>query len=321
MKNGLLLCFTLAVSILFADPFPTVLGDCTLQMDTGDEQFRLELTDHIIQSAHDMAEDFGAITPGPFSIILVATHDEFIRQTRGHSPEWSIAVAMPGMSRIVLQSPAIIHISMNRFMDVIVHELNHMYVYRVQNSATIPVWFVEGLAMRSSGEFSILYKLRISQAKWRGQLIPISRLYSMQTQQTHSVNLAYGQSAAAIEAMEYYYGQPVFSLIFEQMNRSVNPDNAVRRMDFTTAFQSVTRDDLLDFQEKYVEFIRKNYNWLFLLEISSIILVILPIILTGGYIIKRYRNRKKLMQWELEEALEDLGIPVDGIPHKDELPN
>jgi len=315
--------FTLLIwiSLLWAVPFPTALGNCTLQMDTGDEEFRVELTEHIIQSAQQMVDDFGIVDAKDFSVILVATHDEFIRQTRGHSPEWSIAVAMPNSSRIVLQSPAIIHISMNRFMEVVVHELNHIYIYRIQNSATMPAWLMEGMAMQSAGEFSILHKLRISQAKWRNQLIPISRLHSMHTQTSRSVDLAYGQSAAAVSAMEYFYGQPVFSLIFELMDQSVNPKNEARMIDFITAFHTVTGDDQLDFQEKYFAFIRQNYNWLFLLEISSIVFIILPFIVTGGYFYKRYRNRKKLQLWELEEALEDLGIAGDVYPSKDDLPN
>ncbi|MFQ6610078.1 MAG: peptidase MA family metallohydrolase, partial [Fidelibacterota bacterium] len=277
-----------------------------------------ELMDHIIQSTNEFVKDYGPVKMKDFSVVLVATKDDFIRQTKGHSPEWSIAVAMPGLSKVVLQSPAITHMSMSRFMDVVVHELNHIFVYRIKNSATFPAWFIEGLAMRSSGEFSILYKLRISQAKWRNQLIPLSRLYSMQTQATQSVNLAYGQSAAAVDAMEYFYGQSVFSLIFETMDHSVKSG---RHVDFYSAFKKTTGDDQLDFQEKYLDFIRQNYNWLFLVEISSIIFVLLPIIVTGGYFYKRYRNKKKLQLWELEEALEELGISGDQFNSENNLPN
>ena len=48
---------------------------------------------------------------------------------------------------------------------VIIHELNHIYLYRIPNHHSIPSWFKEGLAMRNSIEFSLTHKIEISKSK------------------------------------------------------------------------------------------------------------------------------------------------------------
>ena len=54
------------------------------------------------------------------------------------------------------------------------------------------------------------------------------------------------------------------------------------------------------------QFLLKNYNWMFLLNSYNLIFVFLPIIVIGGYFYKKYKNKKLLKKWEIEELLEDL---------------
>ena len=52
---------------------------------------------------------------------------------------------------------------------------------------------------------------------------------------------------------------------------------------------------------------------MFLLNAYNLIFIFLPIIVIGGYFYKKYKNRKLLKKWEIEELLEDL--------HSNEEPN
>jgi hypothetical protein len=300
----------LILTAVYGGTFQTAMGDCEILLDAGDKDLEKKITQITIDVSEKMVKEFGDVKPKDFSIVVVPSKDEFIRKTKGHAPEWSMAVAMNRTSTIILQSPAITHISYNRFLDVVVHELNHLYLYRISQNGSFPSWFSEGLAMRQAGEFSVLHKIRISQAKWRNDLLPISRIHSMRIHPTNKISLAYGQAAAAVYAMEYYYGSSVFALIFEEMN-GLGLNSTKVKADFQTAFQRVTHNDQLDFQDKYFSYIRENYNWLFLLKITNLVFISLPIILVGGYYYKRNRNKKKLAFWQAEEELEDLQNIID----------
>ena len=181
--------------------------------------------------------------------------------------------------------------------EVLVHELNHIYMFRIPNYYTMPSWFKEGVAMRSSNEFSLLHKIEISKSNWQKQTIPLKRLQNIGIYSGGRVKLAYGESAAAVEALEYYYGEDILSTILKEMRLG---------FDFQQALQSSINQDFLDFQIKFEIYLENNFNWVFLLRATKFVYVILPIILIIGFIYHRHRGKKITKQWEIEEHLENL---------------
>ena len=69
--------------------------------------------------------------------------------------------------------------------------------YLLIKNVSIPSWFVEGLAMKFSKEFSFLHKIEISKAIWKNTLIPLDGLKNFNTKNKFQVKLAYAQAAAA----------------------------------------------------------------------------------------------------------------------------
>ena len=102
--------------------------------------------------------------------------EEFYVKSKGPVPEWGIAVAKLNPDRIILKAPGIANISFTRMKEVIVHELNHIYLYRIQDHYSMPSWFKEGMAMRSSNEFSLLHKIEISKSQWQNKTLPLTQL-------------------------------------------------------------------------------------------------------------------------------------------------
>ncbi|MBC8478874.1 MAG: hypothetical protein H8D46_00300, partial [FCB group bacterium] len=156
-------------------------------------------------------------------------------------------------------------------------------------------------AMRSASELSLIQKINISKARWNQSLIPLSKLSSMRVRRNWEINQAYGQSAAAVYAMQYYYGEDIHYAILDLLRSDQNGFSG-----FEQILEKLTGDDILDFQEKYDQYIRQTYNWLFLLRASNFVFAALPVILVAGYLIRRKKNRKKLQLWELEEELDQL---------------
>ena len=83
---------------------------------------------------------------------------------------------------------------------------------------------------------------------------------------------------------------------------------------FEDALDAATGERFADFQVKFELYMEANFNWIFLLQASNYIYVILPLILVLGFIYHRYRNKNILAKWEMEEEL-------DNIEWNEELPN
>jgi hypothetical protein len=117
--------------------------------------------------------------------------------------------------------------------------------------------------------------------------------------------LAYGESAAAIEALQYYHGEDIPIHILDAMRNG---------KEFIAALESTINEEYIEFQIKFEMYLKENYNLVFLLRFTNYLYVILPIILVLGFLYRNHRNKLKLKQWKIEEEL-------DNSEWTNELPN
>jgi hypothetical protein len=283
-------------TLAFSDTFSTALGECTLEIYGG----RVEDIPEIVQLLKDesviLVEELGEVTLRTYSIYITSNMDDFYEKSKGPVPEWGIAVAKLNPDRAILKSPGIANISFTRMKEVIIHELNHIYMFRIPNYYSMPSWFKEGMAMAGSNEFSLLHKIEISKAYWQNQTIPLQRLRNMSIHNKGKIKLAYGESAAAIEALQYYYGEDTPLNILDEMRNG---------KEFGEALESSINEEYIEFQIKFEIYLEENYNWVFLLRSAKYLYVIMPVILVLGFIYRTHRNKLKLKQWEIEEELEN----------------
>ena len=174
-----ILSFSIFYSVVFPNTFLTSLGECALEIYGGRVEDIPEIVQLIKVETENLIQEFGSVERRPFSIYITSNMNDFNEKSKGPVPEWGIAVAKMKPDRVILKAPGIGNISFSRMKEVIIHELNHIYIFRIQNYDTIPSWFKEGLAMRSSNEFSLLHKIEISKFIWQKQIIPLSRLINI----------------------------------------------------------------------------------------------------------------------------------------------
>jgi len=297
-----LICF---ICLAMADTFPTAMGQCTLEIYGGNVTDIPEIVELIQSEADQLVQNFGGVITRPYSVYITSNMNDFYEKSKGPVPEWGIAVAKLNPDRAILKSPGIANISFTRMKEVIIHELNHIYMFRIPNYYSMPSWFKEGMAMAVSNEFSLLHKIEISKAYWQKQTIPLQRLQTMGTHTKGKIKLAYGESAAAIKALQYYYGEDTPLHILDAMRNG---------KEFIAALESTINEEYIEFQIKFEIYLQENYNWVFLLRSANYLYVILPIILVLGFIYRNYRNKLKLKQWEIKEEL-------DNSEWTNELPN
>ena len=295
MKIHILLIIILH-SVSLSNTFSTSLGECNMQIYDGEIAQISELVDLVKVEADKLYKKLGEVATRPFTIYITANMDDFNKQSNGPTPEWGIAIAKNNPDRIILKSLGIANISFPRMKEVIIHELNHIYMFRIPQYRSIASWFKEGMAMQSANEFSLLHKIEISQAIWRKKTIPLLRLQNISHYTYDKVKLAYGQSAAAVEALEYYYGKKIIVNIIERMKNGYN---------FNDALKKESGENIIDFQIKFEIYLEENYNWIFLFSSAKHIYVVLPFILIIGFIYYRYRRKKIIAKWEIEEQLEN----------------
>ena len=173
-----LICF---IHLAMADTFPTAMGQCTLEIYGGNVTDIPEIVELIQSEADQLVQKFGEIITRPYSVYITSNMNNFYEKSKGPVPEWGIAVAKLNPDRAILKSPGIANISFTRMKEVIIHELNHIYMFRIPNYYSMPSWFKEGMAMAVSNEFSLLHKIEISKAYWQKQTIPLQRLQIMGT--------------------------------------------------------------------------------------------------------------------------------------------
>ena len=96
-------------------------------------------------------------------------------------------------------------------------------------------------------------------------------------------NLAYAQSASAINTLIHYYGEQIIKSLLQ---------NNLKHENFDLLFLNVANENTLELTLKYESYLNQNFKWMFLLKSSNILFISLPIILIFGYFIKRHKNKK-----------------------------
>ncbi|SVD63709.1 uncharacterized protein METZ01_LOCUS416563, partial [marine metagenome] len=253
------------VSLGIANTFVTSLGECTLEIYGGRIEDIPEIVELVKNESIELVEEFGGIEQKPFSIYITSNMNEFHKKSKGPIPEWGIAVAKKNPDKIIIKAPGIANISFSRMKEVIIHELNHIFLYRIPQNNSMPSWFKEGLAMRSSKEFSLLHKIEISKSHWNNQTLPLAQLQNFNNFTRGKINLAYAESAAAVEALEYYYGETILINILNNMRQSIS---------FQKALNNASKEELVDFEINFEAYLKNNYNWIFLFMSPKYVYVI-----------------------------------------------
>ena len=290
------MCYILLfLSLASTGTLNTSLGQCDIQVfNLNHESNRINQT--IISYCEEVIKNFGTVEAQEYSVNITSNINDFKKATYGRAPEWGIAITMKNPNRIIMQSPYNAKISFKKLLQVLVHELNHVYLNNVNNSYSFPSWFKEGMAVSESGEFSINDRILISSAKWKNQLFSVNELRNFSNVNKYNAQLAYAESYAMFISLQYYYGIDIYKNIIQLMNQGNK---------FWDALIYITGDDKEEIKNKIEFFLLKNYNWMFLLNTYNLIFIFLPLIVIGGYFYKKYKNRKLLKKWEIEELLED----------------
>ncbi|MDX1660147.1 MAG: peptidase MA family metallohydrolase [Gemmatimonadota bacterium] len=237
-----------------------------------------------------------------FAVVIAPTESAFYSLTGGRVPDWGLAVAFPGLRRVVVRSPSLTGSSNADPAVVLRHELNHLYLDAATrpHSGAVPRWFNEGFSALYANEWRWVSPYRLAWARITGSLTPLEELHDT-FPDAPAPQLAYIQSMAAVRSLEERGGDEGIALLLRRIRDGQSFDAALR------ATYGMTLDKFYDDWESELG---REYNWTVALSDERGMWIVLAIVVVIAWV---WRRRRVTREIERRKKAEDaaLGEPDD----------
>jgi len=226
-------------------------------------------------------------------ILLPPTEEDFALLTGGRFPDWGIGCAMPGEKTIVLRPSSKGRVDLE---ELVVHELSHVLLGQATGGARLPRWFDEGVAMWQSRQWRWGQDFRMNKAVFLRQIIPLSQIDNMLFFSSSRGQLAYTESFLSVIYLLQRCGMDVLKKVAQQM--------ASGKV-FSQALFEACGCSESEFATEWESYVRHRFNLASMVFDSFNLWIIIVLLFVAVHLIKRYRNRKILQKWQIEENYED----------------
>jgi len=296
---GLVLCALAGLSA-HAGELQALAGDrIVVRHHPGDA--RLARSVHAICKAHSLAlsRALGLSARQALEVILARSEQEFNERSAGALPEWALAVALPGRSRIVVKAWLIAPGVTNNLAVTMRHEHCHVLMrqaevqaMRVPGAEPLPLWFHEGVAVWVSAVPVPGARRQFKIAAGQDALIPFRDLARAFPADRHRAALAYQQSVSFIEFIAARCGEDAVPRILAQYQRLGTLGAAVR---------AVTGSSLSPLERTWRKKHRSRHPLLRLVIQSLSLFTLMALLCIAAFFIVRRRRRRALAEWEAED--------------------
>lgn len=178
-----------------------------------------------------------------------------------------------------------------------VHELVHIVIKRLTSQTPIPRWFHEGTALLLSGDLTHREQVVLSQANLTGAFLPLDTIEQVNGFGPFQARLAYAQSRQAVGVLVDTYGMGVLSELLDAADSTGS---------FSSAIYAVLGLTDRELEQMILTQTRKRFNPFMWIADSYSIWIGIVVLFLIGFVITRIRNRKKALQMEREEKLQQL---------------
>ena len=225
-------------------------------------------------------------------IFLPPTDDEFVFLTQGRIPDWGIGCALPEKKTIVLRPSFKGKVGLE---ELVVHELSHILLGQATGRARLPRWFDEGVAMWQSRQWRWGQDFTMNKAVFFHRIIPLGQIDNMLLFSSPRAQLAYTESFLALIYLFELGGGEVLPRLVQEMASG---------KEFSQALLEVCGCSEKEFAAEWERFVHHKFNLASMLLDSFNLWVVILLLFVTVYFVKRYRTRKTLQQWEVEENIE-----------------
>lgn len=270
---------------------PATCGTYTIYYSDRGEKLAEEVEKIVCRYAGEIATGVGLEEVSPVAFIIAPDTPSFRKLHGGRLPEWGEAFGDSRRMIIGIDASRVL-LSNRPFKTVVLHELSHVFLSQRTAGARCPSWFVEGIAMRQSREWNLSDQWGLALNVWREDTPRLEDLQGRFPKSAESAIMAYRVSYAAVDEL---IGQEERKLVtFTAFLRDTG--------DFDKSFTLTFGETVDEFSGRFEASMRSRYRHTSLfLNISPYGLTLSGLFLLA-YFIKRNRSRRKVEQWEREEA-------------------
>ena len=254
------------------------------------ERLAAEIEKITCRSADEIAAGIGLEEVLPVAFIIAPDTPSFRHLHSGRLPEWGEAFGDSRRMIIGIDASRVL-LSGRPLETVIRHELSHVLLAQRTAGAHCPTWFVEGIAMRQSREWTLRDQWHLALTVWREDMPRLEDLRGRFPKSAAKAVMAYRISYAAVN--ELLVGGERDLITFTAFLRDSG--------DFEKAFTLTFGETAGEFSGRFEATMRSRYRKTALfLNISPYGLTLSALFLLA-YFIKRNRSRRRIEQWENED--------------------
>lgn len=244
-----------------------------------------------------IASELGGIKEAHFEIRIARKEQDYATiQPHAWRPHtWIAGLAYPRQGIMTLrQQPGQ---GFDQLYQTFVHELSHLLLFRAAKFQPMPLWFVEGLAMQQSGDYTAFDRfLTIARAQLGGSVPSIPSLNKRFPVDGASATLAYAVSFAHLQFLQTKHP----ALVKELLARLRQGQS------FHAALAQLLGNQHTNLLPAWKEHLRKHYHWFALLSSEGLLWGLLCLLLPFFY----YRQ-KNLRKKQIAEMEDDASYPLD----------
>ena len=200
-----IIILTIFLSYLFCkDQYNSLIGPYSIKNESNN--IHNQEISFIINDQLKLLENvFGSINNSPFEFIIFDDNNSSINY---YHWKWSNGITIK--DKIIIKNPKISHISISRFYTVIRHEINHLFLNRINNNVSIPRWFNEGFAMYYANQQNVNYRITVTKNLKNEKLFNIFNLNEkFHSSLKHEFNFAYAYSNILFHEIINLYGEDI----------------------------------------------------------------------------------------------------------------
>ncbi len=254
------------------------------------ERFATKLDALLCESVPAIASETGLSGIDTVRIFIAGDDEAFRRLHGGRLPEWGEAFSDLRRNMIGIDAAAVLR-SPRPLATVVKHELSHIFFSQRVNGADCPNWFIEGLAMRQSREWTLADQWNLVSSIWKRNLPDLEDLAGPFPIPVESASIAYKLSYAAVDRL--IGKQPEYLITLTSFIRDTG--------DFERSFLLTFGLTTSDFCEQFHLDLEKKYRRAGALMQSTPFWIFMVSLFLTAYILKRYRTGRKVREWEEKE--------------------
>jgi hypothetical protein len=270
---------------------PVSCGEHIIYYSTHGEKMAIEVEKIACSSIGAIAEGIGLEKVTPAAFIIAPDTPAFRRLHGGRLPEWGEAFGDSRRMIIGIDASRVL-LSNRPFETVVRHELSHLLLAQRTARAWCPSWFVEGIAMRQSREWTLGDQWRLALTVARDDVPRLEDLQGRFPKSAGKAAIAYRISYAAVEEL---IGNEERDLVtFTAFLRDTR--------DFEKAFRLTFGETTSEFSGRFEASMRSRYRRTALVLNISPYGLMLSLLFLLAYFFKRNRSRRKVEEWESEDT-------------------